>query len=96
MHLTGWFNGDFNYDGVVDGSDYALADNAFNQQTAALAAVVAAPAASLSASPSEVLAGSAAASVPEPGVVGLLLFGSVGVLGRRGRRCTGDLCRPQS
>ena len=29
-HATGWANGDFNGDGVVDGSDYALADNAFN------------------------------------------------------------------
>jgi len=25
-NLTGWQNGDFNYDGVVDGSDYALID----------------------------------------------------------------------
>ena len=52
-HLTGWQNGDVNYDGVVDGSDYALADNAFNQQ----AGQVAAPAAV------------AAAAVPEPASV---------------------------
>ena len=32
--LTGWSNGDFNYDGVVNGSDYALIDNTFNQITA--------------------------------------------------------------
>lgn len=28
--LTGWCNGDFNCDGVVDGSDYTLIDDAFN------------------------------------------------------------------
>ena len=28
---TGWANGDFNYDSVVDGSDYALIDNTVNQ-----------------------------------------------------------------
>jgi hypothetical protein len=30
--LTGWQNGDFNYDGAVNGSDYTLIDNAFNSQ----------------------------------------------------------------
>ena len=34
MHLTGWSNGDFNYDGVVNGRDYALIDNTFNQLAA--------------------------------------------------------------
>ena len=33
-HLTGWSNGDFNYDGVVNGLDYALIDNTFNQLAA--------------------------------------------------------------
>ena len=42
--LTGWVNGDFNYDGVVDGTDYALADNAFNRQPAAAPAAVVATA----------------------------------------------------
>jgi hypothetical protein len=45
--LTGWFNGDFNYDNVVDGSDYTLIDNTYNQQGASLAASVALPAAQL-------------------------------------------------
>ena len=40
-HLTGWANGDFNYDGVVDGSDYTFIDNAFNSQGASLAALLA-------------------------------------------------------
>jgi hypothetical protein len=29
MGLTGWMNGDFNYDGVVDETDYAIIDNVF-------------------------------------------------------------------
>jgi Calx-beta domain len=28
--LTGWTNGDFNYDGKINGDDYTLIDNAFN------------------------------------------------------------------
>ncbi len=42
--LTGWFNGDFNYDTVINGTDYTLADNTFNRQGATLASQVAAPA----------------------------------------------------
>jgi hypothetical protein len=30
--LTGWYNGDFNYDGSVNGTDWTLFDNAFNSQ----------------------------------------------------------------
>jgi hypothetical protein len=40
-HLTGWNNGDFNYDNVVNGSDYTLIDNAFNTQSASLDALIA-------------------------------------------------------
>ena len=29
---SGWFNGDFNYDGLINGDDYAVIDNAFNTQ----------------------------------------------------------------
>ena len=47
---TGFSNGDFNYDGVIDGSDYTLIDNAFNAQAASLAAEVAAPASQIAAS----------------------------------------------
>jgi hypothetical protein len=50
-HLSGWFNGDFNYDGIIDGSDYTLIDNAFNNQSTAITSAVAA---------------SAFAGVPEP------------------------------
>ncbi len=34
--LSGWNNGDFNYDSFIDGSDYSLIDNAFNTQGSAL------------------------------------------------------------
>jgi hypothetical protein len=43
--LTGWANGDFDYDDAIDGSDYTLIDNAFNLQstTTPAAEVVASP-----------------------------------------------------
>jgi hypothetical protein len=34
--LTGWLNGDFDYSGSIDGTDYALLDNAFAFQTGPL------------------------------------------------------------
>jgi hypothetical protein len=30
--LTGWSNGDFNYDGVINGDDFSLIDNSFNTE----------------------------------------------------------------
>lgn len=41
--ISGWSNGDFNYDGVLDGSDYTLIDNAFNSQGAAITDLLANP-----------------------------------------------------
>ena len=38
--LSGWSNGDFNYDGTIDGSDYSLIDNTFNLQGATSLAAV--------------------------------------------------------
>ena len=35
--LSGWANGDFDYDGTVDGADYALRDNAFDLEASSLA-----------------------------------------------------------
>ncbi len=50
--LTGWTNGDFNYDNKINGDDYSLIDNAFNEsltQTATpLSQVAATPAKPLS------------------------------------------------
>ena len=78
MGLTGWQNGDFNYDGVVDGSDYSLMDNAFNQQSTALAAnVPAGP----TAAPAALVA-----AVPEPASLAVIAAGAAGLLGSRRRR----------
>ena len=70
-HLSGWANGDFNYDGVINGTDYALIDNAYNHQTASLAAI---------ATP----AGLPATAVPEPAGLGGLA--AAGLLARRRRQ----------
>jgi hypothetical protein len=65
--LSGWYNGDFNYDGVIDGSDYALIDNAYNNQT------------TLATSADEVLSTSqvAAAAVPEPAFLSIILLATI-------------------
>ncbi len=73
-HLTGWQNGDFNYDGTIDGSDYSLLDYA-NLATGGTAV----PAASIADSSSQV------ASVPEPSTF-LLIAGLVGFSSRKRRR----------
>ena len=74
---TGWFNGDFNYDGTVNGSDYTLIDNAFNSQAASLAAELAEPAAVDSFQVSNV------AGVPEPATLGIASVACLALLGRR-------------
>jgi hypothetical protein len=73
--LTGWANGDFNYDGVVNGSDYTLIDNAFNMQGAQLSTEI--------ASPTALIAGGAVSAVPEPASLGLLGISALGLLARR-------------
>ena len=82
--ISGWSNGDFNYDGVVNGLDYALIDNTFNQLVAnpSLARPL-----DLEAAASNLIASPAASSaVPEPTTLGLLGIGAIGLLGRRRRR----------
>ena len=66
LGLTGWGNGDFNYDRAIDGSDYSLIDNAFNR-AATSAAMVAAPAAAVvvpAAAPVVAKPAAAVAAVP--------------------------------
>ena len=41
--LTGWANGDFNYDGVVTLLDHTLIDNAFNSRGATLTDLIRRP-----------------------------------------------------
>jgi hypothetical protein len=75
--MTGWANGDFNYDGVIDGSDYTLIDNAFNTQGSQING----NSASLVAKTTEQIA--VTASVPEPTISGLLTLTLIGTLRRR-------------
>jgi hypothetical protein len=65
--LTGWYNGDFNYDGVINGDDYTLIENAFSTQgSTTFAGVSAGPAEIIAADTSQVASMSSSA-VPEPG-----------------------------
>jgi autotransporter-associated beta strand protein len=73
--LTGWQNGDFNYDNVINGSDYTLIDNAFNTQGAQISTELATATAQIAGS----------APVPEPTSLGLIGVGAMGLLGRRRR-----------
>jgi autotransporter-associated beta strand protein len=80
--VNGWDQGDFFYDGLVNAADFnALAEN-FNEGVsgAASAGDVAALDAFAAAN------GISLANVPEPASMGLLTFGSVGLLARRRRR----------
>jgi hypothetical protein len=77
--LTGWGNGDFNYDGVIDGSDYTLIDNAFNMQGGNLSSTK-----QMAGSTAQV-AGVGAAVVPEPASVGLMTLGALAARYRRRR-----------
>jgi autotransporter-associated beta strand protein len=84
QQATAWDQGDFNYDGVVNGSDFgALAGN-FGQQ--ANGADVALPASDWAALDAFAAANGLLADVPEPGSLGLLTLGVVGVLARRRNR----------
>ena len=69
MGLTGWLNGDFNYDGHIDGTDYAFMDNGFNHHNG-----------TLSAGDFDGISGDSLQSVPEPGSIMLLAMGAVAML----------------
>ena len=81
--MTAWDEGDFNYDGVVNGSDFgALAAN-FGQQ--ASGAAVELPASDWVALDSFAAANGLLADVPEPASAGLLLMAGLGFMARRRR-----------
>jgi hypothetical protein len=82
---TGWRNGDFNYDGVINGDDYTLIDNAFNTQGSLSFASTSAGPAEMIAGDADQIAAASSVAVPEPGTVGILGFGAVGLLRRRRR-----------
>jgi PEP-CTERM motif len=86
MHLTGWYNGDFNYDSVINGDDYALIDNAYNTQGSVSFAGISAGPADMVASNTSQIAGESSSAVPEPGSLTLLTIGAGGLLSRRRRR----------
>ena len=80
--VTSWDQGDFNYDGLVNAADFTdLAAN-FNQSVSG-ADVSAGDVAALDAFASA--NGISLATVPEPGSIGLLAVGAVGLTARRGR-----------
>jgi hypothetical protein len=84
--LTGWNNGDFNYDGVINGDDYTLIDNAFNSQgSVSFAGGSAGPAEMIASDTDQIAEPSSSSGVPEPTSMGLLAIGALALL-RRGRR----------
>jgi hypothetical protein len=73
MGLTGWANGDFNYDNLVNAADYSLADEAYVLQ------------ASEGSPPGTPLASAlgSVAAVPEPTSLALVAISMGGLLVRR-------------
>jgi autotransporter-associated beta strand protein len=72
-----WDQGDFNYDGTVNGEDFALFSHNAGQTDTAYAAAT---------GPLELANGISLANVPEPGSIGLLTAGALGLMARRRRR----------
>ncbi|MGD0140926.1 MAG: PEP-CTERM sorting domain-containing protein [Tepidisphaeraceae bacterium] len=82
VHGSGWDQGDFNYDGVVNAADFnELAAN-FNQGDSGAAS--AGDVAALDAF--AVANGISLANVPEPASVGMMVMAGLGIFARRRRR----------
>ena len=82
--VTGWDQGDFNYGGVVNASDFALLAANFGKSSSGAAVTL--PSSDWTALDSFAAANGLLADVPEPATLGLLLFATMGFLGKRGRR----------
>jgi hypothetical protein len=85
LGLTGWQNGDFNYDGAVNGDDYTLIDNAYNTQGSTTYAAVSAGPTEMIATDTAQIAASSSTAVPEPTSLTLASVLTCGLLVRRRR-----------
>lgn len=65
MGLSGWSNGDFNYDGVINGDDYTLIDNAYNSQGSVSFEAV--PASQIATNTAQIASASRASTFAVPG-----------------------------
>jgi len=77
--------GNFNADGGIDSSDYGLLDTGYQNQVYGVLADngAAAPVSTVVSASSAAVPASPEAAVPEPGTLGTLLLGAVGLLGFR-------------
>jgi hypothetical protein len=76
---NGWDEGDFNYDGKVNGNDFVLLAENFNQ----FASQSGVSAADLAALEDFSTVNGLATSLPEPALAGIMLLAGLGVLSRR-------------
>jgi hypothetical protein len=84
----GYVNGDFNYDGVIDGADYGVIDNTVQLQGAPFPGVVFGSVASGAVASSALANGatvSGGTAVPEPATLSIIAVAAASLLGRRRR-----------
>jgi autotransporter-associated beta strand protein len=85
LHLTGFFNGDFNGDGTINAADFSLQDASYlNQATdGGPLSAVALSAGPLASPGFEVATDGGGAAVPEPSAVAVLALAATALLTRR-------------